>query len=57
MENYYFSKESPDATEYFHVTSFDGRPDEPVKKGISAADNALRNAVSKTFKVGREKTK
>jgi Rps23 Pro-64 3,4-dihydroxylase Tpa1-like proline 4-hydroxylase len=55
VSNYYFSKTSPDATEYFHVTSFDGRPDEPVKKIISVADNALRNAVSKTLKVGRGK--
>jgi Rps23 Pro-64 3,4-dihydroxylase Tpa1-like proline 4-hydroxylase len=55
VSNYYFSKVSPDSTEYFHVTSFDGRPDEPVKKIISVADNALRNVVSKTLKVGRGK--
>jgi Rps23 Pro-64 3,4-dihydroxylase Tpa1-like proline 4-hydroxylase len=55
ISNYYFSKISPDETEYFHVTSFDGRPEEPVKRAISAADNALRNVVSKTLKVGRGK--
>jgi Rps23 Pro-64 3,4-dihydroxylase Tpa1-like proline 4-hydroxylase len=55
VSNYYFSKVSPDQTEYFHVTSFDGRPDEPVKKIASVADNALRNVVAKTLKVGRGK--
>ena len=55
VSNYYFSKESPDATEYFHVTSFSGRPEEPLKRMIGVADNALRNLVSKTLKVGRGK--
>jgi Rps23 Pro-64 3,4-dihydroxylase Tpa1-like proline 4-hydroxylase len=55
VSNYYFSKVSPDETEYFHVTSFDGRPNEPIKKIVSVADNALRNAVSKTLGVGRGK--
>lgn len=55
VSSYFFSEESPDATEYFHVTSFDGRPDETVKRFISSADNALRNVVSKTLKVGRGK--
>jgi Rps23 Pro-64 3,4-dihydroxylase Tpa1-like proline 4-hydroxylase len=56
ISNYYFSKISPDETEYFHVTSFDGRPEETVKKIISVADNALRNVAAKTLKVGRGKT-
>jgi Rps23 Pro-64 3,4-dihydroxylase Tpa1-like proline 4-hydroxylase len=55
VSNYYFSKISPDSTEYFHVTSFAGRPDEKIKRAISAVDNALRNFVSKTFKIGRGK--
>ncbi len=55
VSNYYFSKESPDQTEYFHVTSFDGRPDEPVKHVVGILDNALRNVVSKTLGVGRGK--
>ncbi|MBI3434347.1 MAG: 2OG-Fe(II) oxygenase [Proteobacteria bacterium] len=56
VSNYYFSKISPDETEYFHVTSFDGRPDEPIKKIVGVVDNALRNFVSKTLKIGRGKT-
>jgi Rps23 Pro-64 3,4-dihydroxylase Tpa1-like proline 4-hydroxylase len=55
VSNYYFSKESPDSSTYFHVTSFDGRPDEPMKRVLGRADNILRNTVSKVFKVGRGK--
>jgi len=55
VSNYYFSKISPDATEYFHVTSFSGRPEEKVKKVIGVADNVIRNIASKTLKRGRGK--
>jgi Rps23 Pro-64 3,4-dihydroxylase Tpa1-like proline 4-hydroxylase len=55
ISNYYFSQTSPDQTQYFHITSFDGRPDEPIKKIICAGDNALRSVVAKTLKVGRGK--
>ncbi len=53
VSNYYFSEISPDATDYFHVTSFTGRPDEKLKRLFSAADNGLRNLVSKLLKKGR----
>jgi Rps23 Pro-64 3,4-dihydroxylase Tpa1-like proline 4-hydroxylase len=55
VSNYYFSKISPDASEYFHVTSFSGRPEETFKRAVGIADNALRNLVAKTLKVGRGK--
>jgi Rps23 Pro-64 3,4-dihydroxylase Tpa1-like proline 4-hydroxylase len=55
VSNYFFSKVSPDQTDYFHVTSFAGRPDEPVKRAISVLDNALRNVVAAVFKIGRGK--
>jgi Rps23 Pro-64 3,4-dihydroxylase Tpa1-like proline 4-hydroxylase len=55
VSNYYFSKESPDHMDYFHVTSFDGRPEEPVKRVLGVIDNVLRNMVSRTLKVGRGK--
>lgn len=55
VSNYYFSKISPDATDYFHVTTFSGRPEEKVKRAVSLVDNALRSAVSKTFKISRGK--
>jgi Rps23 Pro-64 3,4-dihydroxylase Tpa1-like proline 4-hydroxylase len=55
VSNYYFSKISPDETDYFHVTSFSGRPDETIKRVVGTFDNALRNTVSKVLKVGRGK--
>jgi len=55
ISSYFFSKESPDETDYFHVTSFDGRPEEPLKRALSAADNALRNVAARTLKLGRGK--
>lgn len=53
VSNYYFSKVSPDSSEYFHVTSFTGRPEEKLKRLWGNVDNGLRNFVSKTLKVGR----
>lgn len=50
VSNYYFSAESPDGDEYFHVTSFTGRPGETAKRIVGPLDNGLRNAVLKTFK-------
>ena len=55
VSNYYFSQISPDSTDYFHVTSFTGRPEEKLKRALGVADNALRNVVSKTLKTGRGK--
>lgn len=55
VSNYYFSTISPDSNEYFHVTSFTGRPEEKMKRFWGGVDNGLRNFVSKTFKVGRGK--
>jgi hypothetical protein len=48
-----FSQISPDETNYFHVTSFDGRPDETLRRVVGKVDNALRNTVSKIVKAGR----
>jgi Rps23 Pro-64 3,4-dihydroxylase Tpa1-like proline 4-hydroxylase len=55
VSNYYFSEISPDDSEYFHVTSFSGRPGESIKRAIGFFDNAMRNTISKVFKVGRGK--
>lgn len=55
VSNYYFSTISPDLTSYFHVTSFTGRPEETLKKFLGVVDNALRNLVSITFRIGRGK--
>ncbi len=53
VSNYYFSKISPNGDDYFHVTSFLGRPEQPIKRLIGFVDNTLRNVISKTLKVGR----
>ncbi|MGK0180582.1 MAG: Rps23 Pro-64 3,4-dihydroxylase Tpa1-like proline 4-hydroxylase [Nitrospinales bacterium] len=55
VSNYYFSEASPSGQDYFHVTSFTGRPEETFKKAFSRFDNGLRNCVSKVLKVGRGK--
>ena len=55
VSNYYFSKISPNGDDYFHVTSFLGRPEQPIKRLIGFVDNTLRNVISKTLKVGRGK--
>ena len=55
VSNYYFSEVSPSAEDYFHVTSFSGRPEEKWKRAFGYIDNSLRNVVSKVFKIGRGK--
>lgn len=52
VSNYYFSPQSPLDREYFHVTSFSGRPEEPVKRLLCVADNAARMLVRKVKREG-----
>lgn len=47
VSNYYFSNKPAESNEYFHVTSFYGRPDEPFKKMLLKADVLLRQTVRK----------
>jgi Rps23 Pro-64 3,4-dihydroxylase Tpa1-like proline 4-hydroxylase len=51
ISNYYFSAISPDENNYYHVTSFSGRPGQRVKKALAVVDNALRNVISKSLKI------
>ncbi|MNR05056.1 hypothetical protein D3C85_1210640 [compost metagenome] len=55
VSNYYFSKISPDNDDYFHVTSFSGRPEEPGKHLLGVVDNRFRNTLSKVLRVRRGK--
>ena len=55
VSNYYFSKSSPDNDDYFHVTSFSGRPGESGKRLLGVVDNHLRNTISKALQVRRGK--
>ena len=55
VSNYYFSKGSPTGEEYYHVTSFMGRPEQSVVRAYSKVDNFLRQTVSEISKTSRGK--
>lgn len=55
VSSYFFSEQSPDKKEYFHVTSFNGRPNQSLKRIISPLDNKFRNLFSIATKFGRGK--
>ncbi|GAA3271520.1 2OG-Fe(II) oxygenase [Sphingomonas yabuuchiae] len=42
VSNYYFSPASPEPTDYYHVTSFTGRPGQHVRRAAGAVDNRAR---------------
>lgn len=52
ISNYYFSKYSPEEKEYFHVTSFRGRPEQKVRDLVLRTDIALRSGIRKIFPKG-----
>jgi Rps23 Pro-64 3,4-dihydroxylase Tpa1-like proline 4-hydroxylase len=56
VSNYYFSKVSPEEQDYFHVTSFRGRPEEPVRDLMLRADAALRSLIRKVAPGGLRRT-
>lgn len=56
VSNYYFSPVSPTGNDYFHVTSFQGRPGQHFRRAWSTLDNSARMAVRKIFKNGVVKT-
>ena len=55
ISNYYFTKNSPENKEYYHITSFNGRPDENVKRIYCLFDNFFRQQISNLFKISRGK--
>ncbi len=44
---YYFTEESPDGTDYYHVTTFRARKDETINKVIYPIDNMVRTVARK----------
>jgi len=44
ISNYYFTKQSPEDRDYYHVTSFLGRPNQHLQRGICRIDNFLRQS-------------
>lgn len=52
VSNYYFSAVPVAAGDYFHVTSFRGRPEQPWRNLVLQADQALRMGLRKIFPRG-----
>jgi Rps23 Pro-64 3,4-dihydroxylase Tpa1-like proline 4-hydroxylase len=52
VSNYYFSEKPLEDHEYFHVTSFRGRPEQPLRDLVLQGDIALRQGIRKVFKKG-----
>jgi Rps23 Pro-64 3,4-dihydroxylase Tpa1-like proline 4-hydroxylase len=57
VSNYYFSSVSPEAEDFFHVTSFRGRPEEPLRDLVLRGDAALRSLVRKLAPLGLRRTR
>lgn len=57
VSNYYFSPVSPEGEDYFHVTSFRGRPEQTITNALLRTDAALRSLVRKVAPGGLRKTK
>lgn len=53
VSNYYFSEESPESYEYYHVTSYLGRPEEKFRRFYGKFDNLLRNNFAKITGISR----
>ncbi len=52
VSNYYFSEQSPDGGDYFHVTSFSARPEQVIRRWVAAADNLARMGIRRIFRKG-----
>jgi Rps23 Pro-64 3,4-dihydroxylase Tpa1-like proline 4-hydroxylase len=56
LSNYYFSEVSVEGSEYFHITSFRGRPEQPIRDLVLRTDTWLRTALRRPFPKGVIKT-
>jgi len=52
VSNYYFSPKPAEEHDYFHVTSFRGRPEQKLRDILLQGDAALRNGIRKIIKHG-----
>jgi Rps23 Pro-64 3,4-dihydroxylase Tpa1-like proline 4-hydroxylase len=57
VSNYYFSKFPVGEQEYFHVTSFRGRPEQPVRDAVLRVDGFARQMIRKLFPLGVKQSK
>ena len=55
VSNYYFSPHSPNGYETTHVTFFQGRPEQKLRRVVSTADGIVRSAVRRVVKGGLAK--
>jgi len=55
VSNYYFSPHSPNGYETFHVTYFQARPEQTVRRIVTKLDSGLRTAVRRFVKDGFSK--
>lgn len=58
VSNYYFSSETPvgEKNDYYHVTSFNGRPKQKLIRIYCKIDNTLRSFIAKKLNVNRGKS-
>jgi Rps23 Pro-64 3,4-dihydroxylase Tpa1-like proline 4-hydroxylase len=49
VSNYYFAARASTGGDYRHVTTFAGRPGQPVRRALLAADGLLRNALGRAL--------
>lgn len=56
VSNYYFSELPAEEQAYFHVTSFRGRPEQPLRDLVLRADAGMRMVVRKVFPQGAVQT-
>jgi len=57
VSNYYFSPQPVGEKDYFHPTSFRGRPEEPIRDVVLQADAAVRGLIRAVIPSGIKKTK
>lgn len=55
VSNYYFSPHSPNGVEVSHVTFFSGRPEQPLRRLLAAADGHARTLLRRVVKRGLAK--
>ncbi len=55
VSNYYFTKDSPLKDDYYHVTSFTGRPHQTWQRLYGIVDNYMRQKVATVLKISRGK--
>ena len=52
LSNYYFSPTSVEGNDYFHITSFRGRPEQKLRDIVLRGDIAVRTGIRKLFPKG-----